>query len=304
MKSRIKNNILLVLTALIWGLAFVAQSVGMDYVEPFTFNCVRNLIGGLFLIPCILFLDRMGFTQKSEQTKEAKKKLVIGGICCGVALGIASNLQQFGIVHTSVGKAGFITALYIILVPVFGLFLKKKVSGNVWFSVFLALIGMYLLCINENFTVGLGDALVFLCAIAFTFHILIIDAFSSYVDCVRMACIQFFVSGIISAIGMFLFETPTLSGILNGGVSILYAGILSSGVAYTLQIVAQKNTDPTVASIILSLESVFALIGGFLILGQVLTLKEAFGCILVFTAICLAQLPGFPKREVSSSVPS
>lgn len=308
MKSKTKNNILLILTALIWGLAFVAQSVGMDYVGPFTFNTIRSLIGGLFLIPCILFLDKKGFTVKSTQTKEAKKKLVKGGIYCGIALGIASNLQQIGIMYTSVGKAGFITALYIVLVPVFGLFLKKKVSIYVWISVFIALIGMYLLCIKEGFSIGLGDGLIFICAIVFTFHILIIDAFSTYVDCVRMACIQFFVAGILSSVGMFIFETPTISSILSGWMPILYAGILSCGVAYTLQIVAQKNTDPTVASLILSLESVFSLLGGFLILGQVLTIREVLGCILVFNAICLAQLPGSPKKEtkheVSSSIPS
>ncbi|MEF9916699.1 MAG: DMT family transporter [Lachnospiraceae bacterium] len=296
--KQIKTELLLGLTALIWGVAFVAQSVGMDYLGPFTFNCIRNLIGGIVLIPCIFFLDKMNPKvpeTKIPITKKITKKLIIGGVCCGICLGLASNLQQVGMMYTTVGKAGFITALYIIIVPVLGIFLRKKVAASVWISVGIATIGMYLLCITENFSIGKGDILMFLCAIIFSIHILVIDHFSTYVDCVRMSCIQFFVCGLISGIGMFLVETPNFASILACWAPLLYAGVLSSGVAYTLQIIAQKDTDPTIASLILSLESVFALIGGWIILGQTLDLKELIGCGLVFIAILLAQLP---KRSI------
>lgn len=288
--NRTKNNFMLVLTALIWGVAFVAQSVGMDYVGPLTFNFARCLIGGLILIPCIKFLDKRGFTEKPK-TKADRKTLIIGGICCGCALFLGMNLQQFGIMYTTVGKAGFITALYIIIVPILGLFLKQKVAKNVWVSVCIAVIGFYIMCITESLSINIGDLLILICAFAFSFHILIIDHFSSKVDCVRMACIQFFVAGLLSAAGMLLFESPTISNMLAAWMPILYAGILSCGVAYTLQIVAQKNTDPTIASLILSLESVFSLLGGWIILHERLSPREGIGCVLVFVAIILAQLP-------------
>ena len=298
-----KNTLMLFLTAFIWGSAFVAQSVGMDYVGPFTFSCVRSLIGGIFLIPCIWFLDQWraknNGTEGGKKTvsKEEKKMELIGGICCGLALCVATNLQQIGMQYTTVGKAGFITALYIVLVPIFGIFLKKKVEARIWVSVMISVVGLYLLCITDKLVLGKGDTLVLLCAVVFTIHILVIDYFSPKADGVRIACIQFFVTGILSAIPMFLFETPRLSNIFAAAVPVLYAGVLSSGVAYTLQIVAQKDADPTVASLILSLESVFSVLGGWMILGQKLSIREIAGCILMFSAIILAQLPGKPKNE-------
>ena len=295
-KMSLKNITMLFLTAFIWGVAFVAQSVGMNYIGPFTFSCVRSILGGIVLIPCIWFLDRLkmkeeGVTEKRTMSEKEKKTLLIGGICCGIALCVASNLQQFGVKYTTVGKAGFITALYIVLVPIFGIFLKKKVGVKVWISVAISVVGLYLLCMPEKLSISNGDFLVLLCAIVFSIHILVIDHFSPLVDGVRMSCIQFWITGILSAIPMFLFEKPSLSAIFAAAVPLLYAGVMSSGVAYTLQIVAQKDADPTVASLILSLESVFSVLAGWVVLGQVMSMREICGCVLMFAAIILAQLP-------------
>lgn len=295
--KKIYNSFLLGLTALIWGAAFVAQSVGLDYVGPFTFLAVRTLLGGMVLIPVIFFLDKKKKKDivKKENTIKEKKTLLLGGICCGFILTIASSLQQIGIVDTSVGKAGFITALYIVIVPILGIFLKKKVGIKIWISVALAMIGMYLLSITEGATIGKGDFLVFLSAVFFSIHIMVIDYFSPRVDGVKMSCIQFFVCGFLCSIPMFLWEQPKISSIIAGGVPILYAGILSCGVAYTLQIVAQKNVGPMVASLVLSMESVFAALCGWIILGETLSTREMLGCIFVFSAIILAQLPELRK---------
>ena len=295
-KMSLKNITMLFLTAFIWGVAFVAQSVGMNYIGPFTFSCVRSILGGIVLIPCIWFRDRLkmkeeGVTEKRTMSEKEKKTLLIGGICCGIALCVASNLQQFGVKYTTVGKAGFITALYIVLVPIFGIFLKKKVGVKVWISVAISVVGLYLLCMTEKLSISKGDFLVLLCAIVFSIHILVIDHFSPLVDGVRMSCIQFWITGILSAIPMFLFEKPSLSAIFAAAVPLLYAGVMSSGVAYTLQIVAQKDADPTVASLILSLESVFSVLAGWAVLGQVMSMREICGCVLMFAAIILAQLP-------------
>ena len=288
-KEQIKGSLLLFLAAIIWGVAFVAQSVGMDYVGPFTFNCVRTLIGGLVLIPCIVFLNRGKVKKKTDFTE--KKRLLLGGICCGVALTTGSTLQQFGIMYTTVGKAGFITAFYIIIVPILGLFLGKKCGVSVWISVVIALAGLYFLCITDGFSIGKGDIYVFLGAIAFSIHILVIDHFTQFNDGVKMSCIQFFVCGILCFVPMMLFEHPEISMILLAWKPILYAGVMSCGVAYTLQIVGQKNMNPTVASLILSLESVTSVIAGFLVLHQNLSYRELIGCGLMFVAIVLAQLP-------------
>lgn len=283
--------ILLVLTALIWGMAFVAQSVGMNYIGPFTFNCIRSIMGGLVLIPCILFFDKQEKGEAKREKKEDSKTLLIGGICCGLALCIASNLQQIGIKYTTVGKAGFITALYIVLVPIFGIFLRKKVSGRVWFSVAIAVVGLYLLCITDEFRIGKGDFFVLLCALVFTIHILVIDYFSPKVNGIKLSCIQFLVAGLLSGVPMLISEKPSFSTILAAWAPLLYAGIMSCGVGYTLQIVAQKDAEPTIASLILSLESVFSVLAGWIILGQTLAGKEIMGCVLMFAAIILAQLP-------------
>lgn len=311
---KLKNAILLLLTAAIWGVAFVAQSVGMDYVEPYTFNAVRCLIGGVVLIPVIFLLDRWEnqrpgggsegktaagkrFCEKTAAERAKERKILIqGGICCGVMLCLASNFQQFGVKYTTVGKAGFITACYIVIVPVLGLFLKKKCGPAIWGAVALAVAGLYLLCMEgDGFSVSKGDFFVFICAILFSLHIMVIDYFSPMVDGVKLSCIQFFVAGILSSAAMFLFEHPAMENILAAWMPILYAGIMSCGVAYTLQIVGQKGMNPTISSLILSLESSISVLAGWVILGQKLSGRQLAGCVIMFGAIVLAQLPGASK---------
>ncbi len=295
--TQLRHSLILLLTATIWGVAFVAQSVGMDFVGAFTFTCVRFLIGGLVLLPCIALLNRIngregGKERESDRHKMPERKLLLlGGVCCGLVLCAASCFQQFGVQYTTVGKAGFITAFYIIIVPVLGLFFGKKCGAWVWMGVFLALGGLYLLCMNESFRIGIGDILVFVCAFLFAVHILMIEYFTRYVDGVKMSCIQFFVSGLVSGIAMLLFEKPDPFAILAAWQPVLYAGVLPSGVGYTLQIIVQKGMNPTVASLLLSLESVVSILAGLLILGQTLKSRELFGCLLMSAAIVLAQLP-------------
>ena len=301
-----KNAILLVITAFIWGTAFVAQSVGMDYLGPFTFNGVRSLIGGIALLPCIWFLERIngknetgkkdGGENEAKSVPSGRKDLMAGGIACGMMLFGASSLQQIGIQYTTAGKAGFITAFYIVIVPVLGIFLRKKIGWKVWSAVAVALAGLYFLCITERFTIGKGDILIFLCALVFSLHILVIDYFSPKVDGVKMSCIQFFVCGIASLPFMFALETPKIGAMIAGWMPLLYAGVLSCGVAYTLQIIGQKNVNPAVASLILSLESCFSVLAGWVVLGERLSVRESVGCVLMFAAIILAQMP--EKKEV------
>lgn len=287
-----KHTLLLLLTAFIWGIAFVAQSVGMDYVGPFTFTASRSIIGAIVLIPCIFLLDRLKATDEVCARKPSNQKtLLVGGVCCGIALAIATMLQQYGIAQTTVGKAGFITALYIVIVPILGIFMKRKPKLRVWLSVLLAIAGLYFLCLTESLSFTKGDTLVLLSAVVFSFHILIIDHFSPLVDGVRMSCIQFAVEGILCTVPALIFEHPSPASLVAAAAPILYAGVLSSGVGYTLQIIAQKDYDPTVASLILSLESVFSVLAGWVILHETLSLKEMFGCILMFGAILLVQLP-------------
>lgn len=278
--------ILLLITALIWGVAFVAQSVGMEYIQPFTFTCIRCILGGVVLIPCIWILDKV-----NPQVKRNDKDMLIGGVLCGLCLFVASNLQQFGIQYTSVGKAGFITACYIVIVPIAGIFLGKKSRIRIWGAVALALVGLYLLCITDSFSIEGGDILILISAFVFAAHILIIDHFSPRVNGVKMACVQFFVCGILSGIMMLIFEEPSMTGIMAAKIPLLYAGVLACGVAYTFQILGQKNVNPAVASLVLSLEACISVLAGWIILGQRLTAKELIGCAVMFAAIILAQLP-------------
>lgn len=288
--TRMRANFMLLMTAVIWGVAFVAQSVGMEYVGPFTFSSVRNMIGGLVLLPCIALLDRLDSRAPAAQPKN-KTWPILGGVCCGASLAVSEVLQQCGIARTSVGKAGFLTAMYILIVPLMGLVVGKRVSRKVWAAVVLALCGMYLLCMTESFQIAQGDLLVLAAAVGFSLHILIIDYFSPGVDGVRMSCIQFFTASILCIGPMLVIEQPTVSAVLSAWAPVLYAGVLSSGVAYTLQVLGQKNTEPTVASLILSLESVVAALAGWVILGERLSVRELTGCVLAFAAIILAQLP-------------
>lgn len=292
MKQQIKSSLILLLTATIWGVAFVAQSVGMEYIGPFTFNAIRCVLGGLVLIPVILVLKKKKETGAENQEKEDKKTLWTGGIACGVILCIASNLQQFGIMEASVGKSGFFTALYIVMIPVIGIFIGKRPEIKLWFCVALAVVGMYLLCMKDgSFTIERADIMLLLCALAFSFHILVVDYFSPKVDGVKMSCIQFFVCGVLSAVGMLFTETPDISNIQAAWLPLLYAGLLSCGVGYTLQIVGQKGINPVIASLIMSLESVISALAGWVILGQVLSPKEILGCVLMFVAIIITQIP-------------
>lgn len=300
-KKRVISNLLLLLTATIWGVAFVAQSVGMQYIGPCTFAFSRFLIGGVMLIPVIFFMDKneklkFGERYSEDEKKQIRRTTLIGGICCGVALSFASLTQQYGIVYTTVGKAGFITTLYIIIVPILGLFMKKRVHFKVWISACIAMVGLYMICMTESFSISKGDSFVLLCAFLFSIQILLVDHFSPKANPVKMSCIQFFTCAVICGILTWLLETPTWSSICAAAASILYAGVMSSGVAYTLQVVAQRNTDPTIASLIMSLESVIAALAGWFLLHQSMRVVELLGCVLVFIAIILTQLPD--KREV------
>lgn len=296
-KFVLRQSLLLFLAAVIWGVAFVAQKEGMDYVGPLTYNGVRNILGGLVLLPCIVLLDRIRGRQPAEDEGHGGGQLLLGGLCCGIILFGASSFQQFGIQYTTVGKAGFITAMYILLVPLMGIFIHRKVGVKVWIGVVFAVCGLYLLCMKEGLRLELGDSLVLVCAVIFTLHILVIDYFSPKVDGVRMACIQFWVCGILSVICCFVFETPDIKSILAAWKPICYGGIMSTGVAYTLQIVGQRDMNPTVASLIMSLESVVSAVAGFIILHQTMSGRELIGCCLMVVAIVLAQLPDRGKEN-------
>ncbi len=298
-KGSVRNSLFLFLAAFIWGVAFVSQSKGMEYMGPFTFNGVRSLIGAVVLVPYIL----LRYRKQTEETQSPLKSIpwkttLIGGVSCGLALMIATTVQQIGIMYTTVGKAGFITALYIIFVPIFGIFIGKKVPKAVWVGAVMAAVGMYLLCIQGSFKVGIGDTLVFICALVFTVHILVIDYFSPRTDGVIISCIQFLVCGIICTTIALIVEKPEFSQLIDGAVPILYAGVMSCGVAYTLQIVGQKGVNPTIAALILSLESVVSVLAGwvayeigFLKDDQTLTFRQIIGCVIVFAAVILVQLP-------------
>lgn len=290
---------MLLLAAFIWGSTFVAQKSGMDLIGPFTFNGIRCLIGGLVLIPvCFLFAknDPIPENASAEEKKSYNKTLLLGGLCCGIVVFFASNLQQFGLLYTTAGKSGFITVLYVVLTPVCGLFLKQKVRPVTWLCVIMALFGLYLLCFKAGSPINFGDILTFLGALGFTAHILVIDYFSPKVNGVKMSCLQFLVCGCISVPLAFIFEEIDWANVFNCWLPILYAGILSCGVAYTLQIVAQKDTTPVVACIMMSMESVFAVICAALILGEMMTVKELIGCVIMFAAVIIVQLPSKEER--------
>lgn len=295
---------MLLLAAIIWGVAFVAQSVGMDYVGPFTFNYARYFIGALVLLPFILIKYTIPKKNredgKTATEPEHKKKHVLytitGGALCGVLLFVASMLQQFGILYSEiVGKAGFLTALYIILVPVLGLFFGKKVKALIWVCVGLAATGLYLLCMTEGFIPELGDILLLLCALVFSFHIMLIDKVSPGHDGVVISCVQFAVAGILCFICAMIWEKWDFNALLQAYIPILYTGALSCGIGYTFQILGQKHVEPTRASLILCLESVVSVLAGWLLLpNQELSLREILGCVIMFAGIVLAQ---FVRKE-------
>jgi len=292
-----KGSILLLIASVIWGSTFVAQSKGMDYIGPYTYNTARFFLGSLVLIPaCFYFAEK-----KKNEVKDYSayiKKSIILGLLIGLPEGLASTLQQIGIVGTSAAKAGFITALYIVIVPLLGLFFKQKVSRNCWIAVFIALVGFYLLSVTESFTINNYDLCLVGCAFTFSIQILGIDYAAKDCNPVIITSMMFLTSAIMSLILTMLFETPTIAQIKDCAGPILYAGILSCGIAYTFQSLGQKDTEPAVASLLMSLESVFAAITGFIFLHNRFTLREFLGCILIFAAVILSQLPDKKKNNL------
>lgn len=279
--------LVLLIAAIIWGTAFVAQYLGMDHLGPFAFNSIRYFIGALVLLPVIYLINRK---TGELNDKSVRINTIKGGICCGLALTVASLFQQFGIIGTTVGKAGFITALYVVLVPVVGMFFHKKVGLQIWLSVLLAIVGFYMMCLTSIEGFNMYDGLVLVAALVFSFHILTIDHFAPKSSPVAMSIMQFFVSGVLCGIGALIFERPGVSDIVLCAGPLLYAGVLSCGVAYTLQIVGQRGMNPAVATLLLSLESVFSAIAGWIVLGHAMSIKEMIGAALVFAGVIAAQV--------------
>ena len=302
--NQVRQVVFPILAAFIWGTAFVAQDMCADSIGAFAFNAIRYFIAVLALLVVIVISDKLKKDKtflSPIQKKAANRQLWLGGLCCGVALACASNFQQAGMVAgTDAGKAGFITALYVVLVPVFGLFFKRKVSLPTWIAVALSVLALYLLCIKGSFSLAPGDLLILVCAVCFAIHILVIDHFTAYCDGVKLSCLQFLFAGIISAVCMFIFEEVDFAAILSCALPLLYVGVFSCGVGYTLQILAQKDSNPTVVTILLSLESVFAVISGAIILHQQMTGREYLGCVLMFAAVVLAQIPMPQKKEAKA----
>lgn len=295
-RRQLEGSIMLAVCAMIWGIAFVAQSAGMDHVGPCTFNGVRNFIGCVALLPLLAFRRKKGLSPSRTGQPVNRKLLLWGGVLCGLFLCAASLFQQFGIQYASAGKAGFLTALYIVIVPILGIFLGRRPGLQIWIGVVLALAGTYLLSVTDGFSIAQGDLLLLACALLFSMHIMVVDRIAPQVDGVMLSWIQFFVSGVISLALAFFWEKPSLSSVLDAWLPLLYTGVLSSGVGYTLQILGQQRANPTVASLLMSLESVFAALAGWVLLSQALSARELFGCGLVFVAVVVAQLPGFPRR--------
>ena len=306
MSRALRANLLLLLTSFIWGVAFVAQDVAMNSLPPFAFNGIRMAVAGLVMIPCIALLDQRNRIRRTLSTQREplqqpqhgksgsgneNRLAVIGGLCCGVVLFGGSALQQLGIRDSTPGKAGFITTLYIVLVPLVGLLRDRKIRLSLWLAVALSAAGLFLLCFTDSFAIAMGDQYLILGAMFFTAHILLVDHFAPRVDCARMSCIQFFITAMLCLPVSALFEHPTWQGVWDGVLPILFTGALSGAVGYTLQMVAQRDTNPTVASLLMCLESVFAVLAGWALLGHTLTLREMAGCTAMLAGIVLAQLP-------------
>lgn len=302
--NQMRQVVFPILAAFIWGTAFVAQDMCADSIGAFAFNASRYFIAVLALLVVIVISDKLKKdkpTLSPIQKKAANKQLWIGGLCCGAALAMASNFQQAGMVAgTDSGKAGFLTALYVVLVPVFGLFFKRKVNLPTWIAVMLSVVALYLLCIKGSFSLAPGDLLVLVCAICFSVHILVIDHFTATCDGVKLSCLQFLFAGTWSTILALFFDTISFQVLLDCIWPLLYVGVFSCGVGYTLQILAQKGSNPTVVTILLSLESVFAVIAGAVVLHQQMTAREYLGCVLMFAAVILAQIPMPQKKKLKA----
>ncbi len=294
---QLRQSSILLLTAVIWGVAFVAQSVGMDYIGPFTLIAVRFLLGALTLLPVVIFQNitiRPGadsIRRTADGRAMSGRVLVVGGVLCGLALGCASTLQQIGISRTTVGKAGFLTAMYIVIVPIYAFFMGRKTRPLIWACVAIACVGIYLLSMNSGqLRLSSGDALCLSCAFVFALQIMLIDHFVNLADGVRLAAVEFLTASAIGCVLMLIFEQPDIGDIMKAAGPLLYLGVMSSGTAYTLQIIGQRGLNPTIASLIMSLESTISLIAGFLILHQTLSARELSGCALMAVSIVLAQL--------------
>lgn len=296
MSLKYRSGLMLLLAAFIWGTAFVAQSVGMDFVGPHTFGGIRFTLGGIVLLPVIALRTRRGADSTAAHIArlgspaKAWRATIIAGVCCGIALFCASTMQQMAMITVDSGKAGFVTSLYIVLVPVLGLLIGRKLTPMIAISVLMAAAGLYLLCMSGGFALETTDLLLLGSALFFAIQILAVDHFVTSVDPVRLSCAQFFVDGVLGIICMFLFEQPSLEAIWACLGPILYAGVLSSGVAFTLQVVGQQHTPPAAASLLMSFESVFSVLAGAVMLGETLTTREGMGCVVMFAAILISQL--------------
>ncbi|BCA78723.1 DMT family transporter [Desulfuromonas sp. AOP6] len=305
MKSAaIKSDVLLLLTATIWGFAFVAQRLGMDHVGPFTFNGVRFALGSLSLVPLWLLSRRRVNRALVASTDRAGKVLLWGGIAAGLALFTGASLQQVGLVYTTAGKAGFITGLYVILVPILGLIWRQRPQAGTWAGATLAVFGLYLLCVTEEFTIAFGDLLELLGAFFWAGHVLLIGWLSPRVDAIRLSCIQFAVCSLLSLATAVVLEVISLQGLLSAALPILYGGLMSVGVAYTLQVIAQREAHPAHTAIILSLEGAFAALGGWLILGETLSARGLLGCLFMLAGMLFSELSGFfvRRRQIAGAV--
>ncbi len=294
-KQTLRTTACPLLAAFLWGSTFVAQSAGADRLPPFTFSAVRTWIGVLFLLVVSVVMQKH-VPLPHKQPAPYRKHLFLGAVASGSALAVATNLQQAGMGDTDAGKAGFITALYVVLVPIFGLLCNRKATVTVWVAAGIALVGLYLLCITDTFTIAPSDGLILLCAVFFALQILLIDRFSPAVNGIHFSCVQLAVSATVSTILMLIFERPTMDAVLSAWLPILYAGLLSSGIAYTLQVISQKNSNPTVVTLLMSLESVFAVLTGLVVFGDLLSAREIIGCVLMFGAVTLANIPIKAKR--------
>lgn len=302
--KRLRANMLLLLTAAIWGFAFAAQRVGSQYLGAFTFNGIRFALGSISLLPLIVYFDKKKKNDSSDESniEVSAKKIIVPGVLIGVILYAGSTLQQVGLAYTTAGKASFITGLYMVVVPIIGAFLGHKIEKNSWMGVALAVMGLYLLSVNENFIISYGDLLEVIGSVFWAVHILTIDYFSNKVDSLKLSCIQCATCSFLSLISALIFEQITMSGISNALIPILYGGFLSVGVAYTLQVVAQKNAKPSHAAIILSIESVFGAIGGALVLGEIMSTRGYIGCILILAGILISQIKLSPKQIISQGI--
>ena len=289
-RKTLQGTLLLFIATLVWGVAFVFQSMGSGHLNAFAFNCIRNLIGAICLLPFVLL--------RRDKIKGTGKSLFWGSLLCGFALFLAANFQQLGIAHSTVGKSAFITTMYIIFVPIIGLFFKHKVPGKTWIGVVFALVGLYLLCMkDEVFSLGIGDIYLLLCAICYSIQIMLVDHFVKKTDGLALSALEFFFCGIFSGIVMIQSGLPTKENLVASLIPLLYTGVVSTGIGFTFQVLGQKDVPAPLASLVMSLESVIAALAGWLILREVLSTKEIIGCALVFVAILLTQLPSRTKKR-------